>query len=98
MITTARFNLALWGFLVGLYAFAFVFGSVALAVLLLFAVLLIIFILKHREDTREDLTFLLGGILLAVVLCLLFPAFSLMTLSTELLIISVGLVLLIVKN
>jgi hypothetical protein len=98
-LTEAKFNILLYGVLVGLYSFAFLFGNLStLAVLFLFAILLIAFILQYRNSTKDDLFYLLGGIVLAVVLCLLIPALSLATLSDVLLIIALSLVFLIVRK
>jgi hypothetical protein len=98
-LTEARLNILLYGILVGLYSFAFIFGNLTtLAVLFLSAILVIAFILQYRNSTKEDLFYLLGGIVLAVVLCLLVPALSLATLSEVMLIIALSLVFLIVRK
>lgn len=97
--TEARLNLFLLGFVIGLFAFAFVVGVAALnAVILLAVILTLMFILKYRTSERIDLAYLLGGVALAIVISILIPVLSIITLSTNALIIASVLILLIVKQ
>lgn len=96
-LTEARFNIFLHGLLLGAFSFAFVFNQlVALnAVLFLSVIFVLLFILKYRNTTREDLVYLLGGIVLSIILIVVIPALSPATLSAVMLLIALTLYLLI---
>jgi len=94
--TEAKLNLFLWGLLIGAFGVSFVLAP-TLAILFLAVIFVLFFILKHRKDERQDLFYLLGGIVVSGALCLLFPVIAPLTLSVDLLIIALILIVLVVK-